>query len=223
MPRIEVDEMADSITIWTYDWVPRGPRGFVRDLRLRWACEEAGLTYAVRTVPFDERGPEHFARQPFGQVPFLDDGDLTIFESGAALLHLAGKSEDLMPRDARGRAEVTEWIIAALNSIEMVSVSWWLLKISGQENETLGKWLEKRLSQLNAVLAERDWLVAGRFTAADILMADVLRVPEIRAFGEHPAIAGYLDRALERPSFKKAYSDQLTHFERGDQRREGTG
>lgn len=214
--------MADSITIWTYDWVPKDPRGFVRDLRLRWACEEAGLTYAVRTVPFDERGPEHFARQPFGQVPFLDDGDLTIFESGAGLLHLAGKSETLMPRNAKSRAEVTEWIIAALNSIEMVSVSWWLLKISGEESQTLGKWLEKRLSQLDAVLAKRKWLVADRFTAADILMADVLRIPQIHTFGEHPAIAGYLERALERPSFKKAHSDQLAHFERGDRRREGT-
>jgi glutathione S-transferase len=217
-----MDEMADTITIWTYDWVPMGPRGLVRDLRLRWACEEAGLSYAVRTVPFDERGPEHFKRQPFGQVPFLDDGDLTIFESGAALLHLAGKSEDLMPRTAKAQAEVTEWIIAALNSIEMVSVSWWLLKISDEENETLGRWLEMRLSQLNAVLAERDWLVADRFTAADILMADVLRVPQVRDFGEYPAIAGYLNRALERPSFKKAHSDQLTHFEEGDRRREGT-
>lgn len=213
--------MADNLTIWTYDWVPEGPRGFIRDLRLRWACEEAGLPYAVRTVPFDQRGPEHFARQPFGQVPFLEDGDLTIFESGAGLLHLAEKSEALMPRDARGRAEVTEWIIAALNSIEMVSVSWWLLKASGQESETLGKWLGKRLSQLNAVLETRDWLAADRFTAADILMADVLRIPDIRGFGEHPAIAGYLDRVLERPGFRKARADQLAHFERADRRRAG--
>ncbi|HMM74948.1 MAG TPA: glutathione S-transferase family protein [Gammaproteobacteria bacterium] len=213
--------MADGITIWTYDWVPEGPRGFVRDLRLRWACEEAGLSYAVRTVPFDARGPAHFARQPFGQVPFLDDGDLSLFESGAALLHLAAKSAALMPRDARARAEVTEWIIAALNSIEMVSVPWWVLKKSGEENETLGKWLEKRLTQLDAVLSKRAWLVAERFTAADIAMADVLRLPEIRDFGEHPAIADYLDRALERPSFKKAHADQLGHFERGDRHRAG--
>lgn len=211
--------MADKLTIWTYDWVPEGPRGFVRDLRLRWACEEAGLPYAVRTVAFDERGAEHFARQPFGQVPFLDDGGLTIFESGAALLHLAGKSERLMPRDAQAQAHVTEWIFAALNSIEVVSVSWWLLKVSGEENGTLGRWLGKRLSQLDAVLAERDWLAAGRFTAADILMADVLRIPDIRGFGEHPAIAAYLDRALDRPGFRKARCDQLAHFQAGDRQR----
>ena len=45
-----------KLIIWTYDWVPQGPRGFVRDLRLRWACEEAGLRYEVRTVKFSDRG-----------------------------------------------------------------------------------------------------------------------------------------------------------------------
>ena len=81
--------MGENLTIWTLDWVPDVPRGFVRDLRLRWACEEAGLDYAVRTVPFDDRETNHLDRQPFGQVPYLDDGDMKIFESGAGLLHLA--------------------------------------------------------------------------------------------------------------------------------------
>jgi glutathione S-transferase len=94
---------SNDLTVWTYDWVPEGPRGHVRDIRLRWALEEAGLDYAVRTVPFDDRGPEHLARQPFGQVPFLEDGDIILFESGACLLHLGRKSETLMPRDPRGR------------------------------------------------------------------------------------------------------------------------
>lgn len=93
------------LTIWTYDWVPggaKGPSGFVRDLRLRWACEEAGLPYQVKATPFEDRGAEHFARQPFGQIPFLDDDGITVFESGACLLYLAGKSEALMPRDRAG-------------------------------------------------------------------------------------------------------------------------
>ena len=75
-----------DITIWTLDWVPEGPRGFVRDLRLRWACEEAGLAYSVRTVPFDGRETNHLSRQPFGQVPFLDDGEVKIFESGVCCI-----------------------------------------------------------------------------------------------------------------------------------------
>src|SRR5690242_13195982 len=107
-----------DIIIHTLDWVPEGPRGFVRDLRLRWACEEAGLPYEVRTVAFDDRATNHLDRQPFGQVPFLTDGDIHMFESGACLLHLARKSEAMMPSDDKGVAEVTEWIFAALNSVE---------------------------------------------------------------------------------------------------------
>ncbi|WP_363831864.1 glutathione S-transferase N-terminal domain-containing protein [Sphingobium sp. LMC3-1-1.1] len=92
--------MSDLI-LTTYDWVPEMPRGLVRDLRVRWALEEAGLPYRVESTPFRDRGPEHFAAQPFGQVPWLTDGDLTLFESGAILLHLADKSPALMPQDAR--------------------------------------------------------------------------------------------------------------------------
>ena len=111
-----------ELIVWTYDRVPEGPRGFVRDIRLRWACEEAGLDYSVRTVPFRDRGPVHLARQPFGQVPFLSDGEIEIFESGAGLLHLARKSEKLMPRDRVGESQTLQWTIAALNSMEMVTV-----------------------------------------------------------------------------------------------------
>ena len=94
-----------ELIIWTYDWGPEGPRGFVRDLRLRWACEEAGLAYQVRTIPFEGRETNHLARQPFGQIPFLNDGELKIFESGAGLLYLARKSDRLMPPDPAGEAE----------------------------------------------------------------------------------------------------------------------
>jgi glutathione S-transferase len=111
-----------ELIIWTLDWVPEGPRGFVRDLRLRWACEEAGLAYSVRTIPFDGRETNHLLRQPFGQVPFLDDGEVKLFESGACLLHLARKSEKLIPQDASDEAATQQWVIAALNSIEMVTV-----------------------------------------------------------------------------------------------------
>jgi glutathione S-transferase len=111
-----------KLTIWTYDWVPEGPRGFVRDLRLRWACEEAGIPYEVQTIAFDDRQTNHLARQPFGQIPFLSDGEVQIFESGAGLLHLSRKSDKLMPRDPVGEAQTQQWMIAALNSIEMVTV-----------------------------------------------------------------------------------------------------
>lgn len=212
-----------ELIIWTYDWVPEGPRGFVRDLRLRWACEEAGLAYAVRTVAFDDRETNHLARQPFGQAPFLSDGEVKLFESGAGLLHLARKSEKLMPRDAVGEAETTQWLFAALNSIEMVSVPWWFLEISGEKHNRLVDWMGNRLTQLERVLSKREWLAADRFTAADLLMADVLRVPKVRAYGERPATEAYVTRVTARPSFKKAHADQLAHFAAGDAKRAATG
>lgn len=208
--------MTDTLTFWTYDWVPDGPRGFVRDLRLRWAAEEAGLAYDVRTVPFEGRETNHLDRQPFGQVPFLSDGEVELFESGACLLYLAGKSETLMPRDASGWAETLEWTVAALNSVEMVSVPWWFLKISGQEDNPLAGWLDKRLARVEAVLGEREWLAAGRFTVADLLMADVLRVPAVRACGERPATEAYVARMTARPAFVKAHADQMAHFATAD-------
>jgi glutathione S-transferase len=208
-----------ELTIWTLDWVPEGPRGFVRDLRLRWACEEAGLAYAVRTIAFDDRETNHLAHQPFGQVPYLKDGDVEVFESGAGLLHLAGKSEKLMPRDPVGAAETVQWTVAALNSIEMVSVPWWFLKMSGNENADLTGWLGKRLGQLESVLSEQEWLAAERFTVADLLMADVLRISEVRAFGDRPATEAYVKRVTDRPAFKKARADQIGHFKAADRTR----
>jgi glutathione S-transferase len=212
-----------ELTIWTLDWVPEGPRGFVRDLRLRWACEEAGLAYAVRTIRFDDRETNHLARQPFGQVPFLDDGGLKIFESGAGLLHLARTSDKLMPPDPAGEAETLQWTIAALNSIEMVTVPWWFLKISGKKDNELTGWMDKRLDQLEKILNERDWLVADRFTVADLLMADVLRVPEVRSFGNRPATEAYVIRVTDRPAFKKAHADQIGFFEAADEKRTEIG
>jgi glutathione S-transferase len=212
-----------ELTIWTYDWVPQGPRGFVRDLRLRWACEEAALDYTMRTIPFDGRETNHLARQPFGQVPFLNDGELEIFESGAALLHLARKSDTLMPPTPVAAAQTLQWTIAALNSIEMVTVPWWFLKMSGAENNGLSGWMSMRLDQLERILSEREWLAADRFTVADLLMADVLRVSAVRSFGNRPATEAYVTRATDRPSFKKAHADQVGFFKAADEKRTEKG
>lgn len=214
------DMTVSKLVIGTLDWVPQGPRGFVRDLRLRWACEEAGLSYSVATIPFEDRETNHLEQQPFGQVPFLSDGDLQLCESGACLLHLAQKSDKLMPRDAAAEAHTQQWIFSALNSIEMASVPWWFLTISGQAENPLTGWLSKRLDQLERVLASREWLVADHFTVADLLMADVLRVPLVRQLGNRPATEAYVSRILERPAFKKAYADQMAHFERADKARQ---
>lgn len=212
----------NELILTTYDWVPAAPRGFVRDLRVRWALEEAGLPYRVASTPFRDRPPEHFARQPFGQVPWLTDGDLTIFESGAILLHLGGLSEALMPREPRGRTEVTEWLIAALASVEAASQPWTFFKFSGQgEDNAMWGFFEgflnkHRLPHMERILAGRDWL-AGEFSVADILMADVLRlVDRFDGLAEFPAARAYVARATVRPAFAKAHADQLAHFAAAD-------
>ena len=107
-----------GFTLTTYDWVPEIPRGFVRDLRLRWALAEAGLPYDVASTSFRERGEEHFRHQPFGQVPWLTHDGVSIFESGACLLYIAERSDILIPADPVGRAEVRSWLFAALNSVD---------------------------------------------------------------------------------------------------------
>lgn len=204
------------LTIWTYDWVPEFPRGFVRDMRLRWACEEASLPYIVKTIPFEDRETNHLAHQPFGQVPFINDGDLNLFESGACLLHLAHKSDKLMPVDAAGKADTLQWTFAALNSIEMVCLPWWFLSMSGKTDNDLSSWMGKRLDQLEEVLSERQWLAANQFTVADLLMVDVLRVPKVRDFGDRTATEAYIERVTDRTAFKKAFADQMAHFQQAD-------
>ena len=210
-----------DLVLYTYDWVPELPRGYVRDLRVRWALEEAGLPYRVASVPFREKSADHVAHQPFGQVPWLTDGDLSIFESGAILLHLAERSAALMPADRKGRSDVIEWIFAALNSVEMASQSWVFFRFMGDTNEGPGrKWLEDymkiRLDRLEPVLAKAEWL-AGAFSAADILMADVLRlVDRFDGLAKYPACRTYTTRATARPAFKKAHADQLAHFAKAD-------
>ena len=208
-----------KLTIWTLDWVPQGPRGYVRDLRLRWACAEAGLAYDIRTIAFDDRQINHLARQPFGQVPYLDDGEVQMFESGAALLHIARKSERLMPQDAIGEAQTLQWVIAALNSVELATLPWWFLGMSGTNDESLTQWVASRLEHLEAVLRERQWLAANRFTAADLLMADILRIPKVREFGERPATEAYVSRITDRPAFRKAHADQLAFYTAADEHR----
>jgi glutathione S-transferase len=206
-----------ELVLTTFDWVPEMPRGYVRDIRVRWALEEAGLPYCVESVPFRNRSMQHYAHQPFGQVPWLTDGDISIFESGAILLHLGELSDKLMPADARGRSNVKEWLFAALASVEAASQPWSFFKFSGDTDETpmrkfFNTFLEARLKHMETVLAGREWLV-GAFSIADILMADVLRlVDRFDGLSEQPACHAYVLRATSRPAFAKAHADQMAHF-----------
>lgn len=215
-----------DLTLTTFDWVPEMPRGFVRDLRIRWALEEARLPYRVASVPFEGRDADHLAHQPFGQVPWLTDGDITIFESGAILLHLGGLSEALLPSDPRRRSEAVEWLFAALNSVEMASLPWALFKFwgEGEGNSAVKRFddfVALRLDRMEPVLADREWL-AGGFSIADMMMADVLRlIDRFDGLAKHPACRSYTERATARPAFVKAHADQMAHFAAADRQRQG--
>lgn len=209
-----------EFTVVTYDWVPEPPRGYVRDVRICWALEEAGLPYRVETTPFRDRGPEHFAHQPFGQVPWLTDGEISVFESGACLLYLGEKSAKLLPTDTKARVEAVEWLIAGLNSMEMVTVPWSIHQFSNDRQgaawERTAGWLTMRLTHLEKVIGKRDWL-AGSFSIADILMADLLRlVDRFDGLKDFPTTKAYVARATARPAFIKARDEQIARFKAAD-------
>lgn len=211
----------NEIVLTTYDWVPEMPRGFVRDIRLRWALEEAGLPYRVESTPFDHRGPEHLTHQPFAQVPWLTDGDLSVFESGAMLLHLGERSDILLPTDPKARNEAKEWLFAAFASVEAATQHWTLLTMMGRNQpgpawEFIDQFTTLRLQRMEVVLAGRDWL-AGDFSIADIMMADVLRIVDrLEGLNDYPACRAYVARATARPAFRKALADQMAHFAAAD-------
>lgn len=209
------------LTVHTFDWVPPMPRGFVRDLRVRWALEEAGLPYRVEGTPFEQRDAGHFAHQPFGQAPWLTDGAVSVFESGAILLYLGERSAKLMAREEPARGETIQWVFAALNSVEMASLPWALFHFANLDMgeaapRQFDAFLRARLGHMEQVLAGREWL-AGAFSIADILMVDVLRlVDRFDGLGDFPALAGYVARGTARPAFARALADQMDFFAQAD-------
>jgi len=209
-----------SITVVAYRWVPPPVRGFVRDLRVRWALEEAGLPYNVKLIGAEEKsGTEYLQWQPFGQVPAYAQDGLKLFESGAIVLHVAEQSERLMPKDAAGRARVQAWVIAALNSIEppvqqLASIDLFYsdAEWSKERRPQVEKAVKQRLAQLNAWLGDRDYLESA-FSAGDLLMSTVLRnLQHTDLVAQHPALDAYVKRCEARPAFQKALQDQLADF-----------
>jgi glutathione S-transferase len=199
---------------------PDGGRGLARDMPVRWALEEAGQPYEVRPVAFaDLKQPAHRARQPFGQIPVYEDGALTLFESGAIVLHIAERSKYLLPGDADARARATCWMFAALNTIEppvwdlaMAAVLEGDKPWHAERHVMLEARMRARLGDLVARLGDADWL-DGAFSAGDLLTINVLRrLAGSGMLGEFPAIAAYVRRGEARPAFRRAFAAQLALF-----------
>ena len=207
------------IKISALRWVPQIARGLVRDLRVRWALEEAGLPYESQLIgPQDQASDAYRAMQPFGQVPVYDDDGLVLFESGAIVLHIAERSETLMPCNANARARTTAWMFAALNSVEPhivnftaadrdVNEDW-----AKQRRPALLKLAQARLTALSVWFRDREYL-EERFTAADLLMTTVLRIPRhCDLLAQYPVLDAYRVRCEARPAFRRALDAQMADF-----------
>jgi glutathione S-transferase len=209
------------ITVSAFRWVPEAARGHVKDLRVRWALEEAGLPYRTRLLEQGEKDEDAYrALQPFGQVPTFQEDGLTLFESGAIVLHIGGRSEALLPKEPGARARAAQWVLAALNSIEPFVMEVVLIDFAYANEEwaklrrpSAAAFVERRLAALSKALGDKSYLDGERFTVGDLMMATVLRsVQSTDLITKHARLAAYLDRCLARPAFKRALDAQLGDF-----------
>jgi glutathione S-transferase len=209
------------ITISAFRSVPPFARGQVRDLRVRWALEEAGLPYMTRLLmQGDQDKPDYRKLQPFGQVPILEEDGVVLFETGAIVLHIGERCETLLPKDPAARAQATQWLIAALNSIEpfVMNVAVIDLFYADQEWAKLRRpgavqFLQRRLGALSNSLGEKPYLGGERFTAGDLMMTTVLRIlRHTDIVTSDRRLAAYLERCTARPAFQRALDSQLDDF-----------
>jgi glutathione S-transferase len=211
-----------TIQVSVFRAVPPFAQGLVRDLRVRWALEEAGLAYTERVIgPEDQRSESYRRLQPFGQVPAYEEGDLVLFESGAIVHHIAQRSEALLPADPAGRARATTWMFAALNSIEphiqnLAAIDLFFAQEEWAKARRPGALdaVQKRLADLAACLDGRSYL-EDRFTAGDLLMTTVLRIlRHTDIVAKIPVLESYRLRCEARPAFQRALAAQMAVFER---------
>ena len=209
------------ITLSAFRWVPPLAQGLVRDLRVRWALEEAGIPYQERLIgPEDQATAAYRALQPFGQVPAIETENLKLFESGAIVIHIAEKSDVLMPSDPNGRARTSAWIFAALNSVEpqiqnLAEIDLFHAREAWapMRRPMAVEAAQKRLAAVESWLGNRDYL-EDRFTAADLMMTTVLRIlRHTDIVSGRPALKAYQERCEARPAFRKAMADHLRPFE----------
>ena len=208
-------------TITAFESSPDRGKGLSRDVRVRWALEEAGQPYDVRLLSFAAlKQPGHLALQPFGQIPTYEEGDLTLFDSGAIVLHIAERHAGLFPEDANGRARAITWMFTAVSTMEPPIVEHGMMRLF----ESHEPWFEPRiamieqrvrtrLAQLSARLGDADWL-DGAFSAGDLLMISVLqRLRSSNLVDEYPNLAAYVARGEARPAYQRAFAAQLAVFE----------
>ena len=209
-----------TIIITAFERSPDGGKGLARDMRVRWALEEVGTPYEVRLVSFDAmKQPAHRALHPFGQIPTYEEGDLTLFETGAIVFHIAQHHAGLLPHDANARARAITWMFAALSSVEPSILDLVTARLlegdkpwSKERLPLVVDRLRDRLAQLSTRLGEAEWL-DGTFSAGDLMMVSVLlRLKPSGLLGGYPNLAAYVARGEARPAYKRAFAAQLAVF-----------
>jgi glutathione S-transferase len=209
------------IEVSAFKWVPPFARGLVRDLRVRWALEEAGEPYRVRLIDFDDKEtPAYRGLQPFGQVPAYHEDGLSMFESGAIVLRIAARAPALLPADPDGQARATTWLFAALNSIEPPIQNLAEIDLfnadqdwARQRRPGVVDFVKLRLGELAANLGDKDYLEADGFSAGDLMMVTVLRnLRHTDLMSQFPNLAAYQARCEARPAFQKALAAQMADF-----------
>lgn len=208
-----------AIEITAFKWVPPQAQGHVRDLRARWALEEAGLSYRVRLLE-GQRPPEYVREQPFDQVPAYRDDGVQIFESGAIVQYIGEQSEALLPRGPQERFRAIQWTYATLNSVEPAVQAFGLIEFfySGEEWAKLRRpgareFALLKLKRVADWLGGKQWLEDDRFTIGDLMMTTVFRMARSSGLlAEYPSLVAYLDRAESRPAFQQALADHLAPF-----------
>ncbi|MBR0972785.1 glutathione S-transferase family protein [Bradyrhizobium japonicum] len=207
-------------TITAFESSPDRGRGQARDMRVRWALEEVGQPYNVRLVSFKAmKEPAHIVLHPFGQIPTYEDGTLTLFESGAIVLHIAERHAGLLPDDANARSRAIAWMFAALSTLEPPVVELGMAMLFERDRSWYAERLPMlqdrvrvRLGELSRRLGAADWL-DGAFSAGDLMMVTVLRrLHTSGLLDEYPDIAAYVARGEARPAFRRAFDAQLAVF-----------
>jgi glutathione S-transferase len=202
-------------TITAFARSPDGGQGLARDMRVRWALEEAGRPYEVELLSFAQmKEVRHLARHPFGQIPTYEHGGLVLFESGAIVLHIASDCPELLPVDPLARARTIGWMFAALNTVEPPIVereqAFYYAKGKSWRGELLGlldERVETRLGELARRLGDAEW-IDGPFSAADLLLVTVLRRCEAAALKDFASLTAYVARGESRPAYARAFAAQ---------------
>jgi glutathione S-transferase len=198
------------ITLYGFGRIFREGIGETKDLRTEWALQETGLPYRVHALDHtagELHGAAFSKISPFHQAPVIDDDGFIVAESGAAVLYIAEKAGKLIPSDLQGRTRVTQWCFAALNTVEMPLALVTLGDVVGITDEGRALWVKlanRVLDGLERRLDGCEWIACEEFTAADILLATVLRnIRTTDLMAPYPRLKEFYARALARPAWER--------------------